>query len=99
MKSGNDRVVLITGASSGIGKACAERLAKGGYRVYGTSRKPRSDAPFPMLRVDVRDDRSVEDTINTLLKLEGRIDVLVNNAGIAMAGAIEDTSVEEAREQ
>ena len=99
MKARNDRVVLITGASSGIGKACADHLAKGGYRVYGTSRKPPSVAPFRMMQLDVTDDESVEGTVNELLKREGRIDVLVNNAGIAMAGAIEDTSVEEARTQ
>ena len=61
MKARNDRVVLITGASSGIGQACAAHLAKAGYRVYGASRKPPSDAPIPELTLDVRDDGSVED--------------------------------------
>jgi NAD(P)-dependent dehydrogenase (short-subunit alcohol dehydrogenase family) len=83
----------VTGASSGIGKSCAEHLAKSGYRVYGASRR---SAALPM---DVRDDASVRAAVADLITREGRIDVVVNNAGIAIAGAVEDTSIEEAIEQ
>ncbi|MCP5060722.1 MAG: SDR family oxidoreductase [bacterium] len=97
------RVVLITGASAGFGKASAEHLARLGHQVYGTSRRaefPDSGdlgaAPF-MIPMDVGDAASVDRAVDFILKREGRIDVVVNNAGIGMAGAVEDTSVEEAR--
>ena len=97
------KVVLITGASAGFGRACAEQLGRLGHRVYGTSR--RADFPesadlcsFPlMVPMDVRDDDSVRRALDFVLNREGRIDVVVNNAGVGLAGAIEDTSVEEAR--
>lgn len=97
----NERVALITGASSGIGKACAERLARRGFRVYGTSRR----ASFPpageegLIPMDVNDDVSVRTGVDFVLGREGRLDVLINNAGFGIAGAVEDTSVEEARAQ
>ncbi len=94
------RVVLITGASSGIGQACARRLASRGYRVFGTSRRPQAGEaePFEMIRMDVTDDGSVRDGVAAVLARAGRLDVTVNNAGIGFAGAIEDTSLDEARE-
>lgn len=95
------RVVLITGASSGIGQACARRLARRGYRVFGTSRRPQPEAEeaFEMIRMDVTDDDSVREGFATVLERSGRIDVVVNNAGYGLAGAVEDTSIDEAREQ
>jgi NAD(P)-dependent dehydrogenase (short-subunit alcohol dehydrogenase family) len=99
MKVPQNRVVLVTGASSGIGRSCAAFLAARNFRVYGASRTPQPNALFEALAMDVRDDTSVDDAIACILKREGRIDVVVNNAGIAIAGAIEDTSIEEAREQ
>jgi short-subunit dehydrogenase len=100
------KVVLITGASSGIGQASAQYLHKKGYRVYGTSRKahrhpsrraqPEGAADFPMLQMDVDSDKSVRNGVDYILTKEGRIDVLVNNAGFGIAGAVEDTSIEEA---
>jgi len=97
------KVVLITGASAGFGKASAEHLARLGYRVYGTSRRAEfpdpSDfgaAPF-MIPMDVCDDASVGRAVEFILKHEGRIDVVVNNAGVGLAAAIEDTSVEEGK--
>ncbi|MEA3239233.1 MAG: SDR family oxidoreductase [Candidatus Bipolaricaulota bacterium] len=93
-------MVLITGASSGIGKACAERLASEGDRVYGTSRHPKEEASVPglqMIAMDVNDDESVAATIERIVQAEGRIDVLVNNAGFGIGGAVEDTSIEEAK--
>jgi NAD(P)-dependent dehydrogenase (short-subunit alcohol dehydrogenase family) len=93
-------IALVTGASSGIGKATAERLAKAGYKVYGTSRRGAQlgERTFQMLPLDVTSDDSVEAVIGKLIGLEGRIDVLVNNAGfsIAPAGA-EEISIEQAR--
>jgi NAD(P)-dependent dehydrogenase (short-subunit alcohol dehydrogenase family) len=93
------RVVLVTGASSGIGLACAEFLAGRGYRVYGASRRPVASARVESIAMDVTDEASVRDAIDRVIGREGRIDVAVNNAGMAIAGAVEDTSIEEAREQ
>src|SRR5881392_578895 len=93
-------VALVTGASSGIGKATAERLATAGYQVYGTSRRGATSGQraFEMLSLDVTSDESVAAAVNALLRSEGRLDLLVNNAGfsIAPAGA-EESSIEQAR--
>jgi NAD(P)-dependent dehydrogenase (short-subunit alcohol dehydrogenase family) len=99
MAASQNKVVLVTGASSGIGRACAELLAARGYRVYGASRRPVASPLVEPLSMDVRDDASVRDAVARVIAREGRIDILVNNAGIAIAGAVEDTSIEEAREQ
>jgi NAD(P)-dependent dehydrogenase (short-subunit alcohol dehydrogenase family) len=94
------KVVLITGASSGIGKACARHLARRGYRVFGTSRRPQpgADERFEMIPMDVTDDDSVRKGVATVLARSGRLDVVVNNAGFGFGGAVEDTSVDESRE-
>ncbi|MDB6011477.1 MAG: oxidoreductase [Gammaproteobacteria bacterium] len=93
-------VALVTGASSGIGEASAERLAKAGYKVYGTSRRGAQvgQRAFQMLPLDVTSDDSVEAVVRKVISFEGSIDVLVNNAGfsIAPAGA-EEVSIEQAR--
>jgi len=94
----SEKVILVTGASSGIGRACAIALAQQGHRVYGTSRAPGStDGSFTILPMDVTDAASIQATVQTLLEREGRIDVVVNNAGIGYGGAIEDTAIEEAQ--
>ena len=94
------RVVLITGASSGIGQACAQHLHQRSYRVFGTSRQARPDnGSFTMIPMDVDDDASVQHAIDQIIQQTGRLDVVVNNAGITFAGAIEDTSIEEAQAQ
>ncbi len=93
-------VVLITGASSGIGAACATHLAQLGYRVYGTSRRPHPEiTDYEMLQMDVQDDAAVEAGVRQILEREGRIDVVLNNAGVAYGGSIEDVSLEEAHDQ
>ena len=99
-ESASSQVVLISGASSGIGLECADYLAARGHRVYGTSRRALpANGRFEMLQMDVTDDASVAAAVDAVLRAESRIDVLVNNAGIGIAGAVEDTSVEEARAQ
>jgi NAD(P)-dependent dehydrogenase (short-subunit alcohol dehydrogenase family) len=93
-------IALVTGASSGIGQATAERLAQAGYKVYGTSRRaaPAGRRGFEMLPLDVTSDDSVDALVQDLLRREGRIDLLVNNAGfgVAPAGA-EESSLDQAR--
>src|SRR6266550_4447492 len=93
-------IALVTGASSGIGEATARRLAAAGYKVYGTSRRGTSPAGrlFEMLPLDVTIDESVEAAVSRVIRLEGRIDLLVNNAGfgVAPAGA-EESSIEQAK--
>ena len=95
------QVALITGASSGIGRATAVRLAHLGYHVFGTSRNPASIADVPdgveLLPLDVASDTSVAHCVNTIMERAGHIDLLVNNAGYALMGAIEETSLSEAQ--
>jgi NAD(P)-dependent dehydrogenase (short-subunit alcohol dehydrogenase family) len=92
-------VVLVTGASSGIGRAIANRLHRLGSRVYGTSRRAGVEAEWPMLQLDVRDDGTVQTLMPELLRREGRLDVLINNAGIAMVAGLEETTPNDLREQ
>lgn len=100
MTSENKLAAVVTGASSGIGLTTAQTLARAGYRVFGTSRKASADASpgITMIQCDVVDDGSVAAAIATILATAGRIDVLVNNAGIGMAGPAEETSIGQARE-
>jgi NAD(P)-dependent dehydrogenase (short-subunit alcohol dehydrogenase family) len=94
------KTALVTGASSGIGEATARRLAMAGYKVYGTSRRGARGGlrPFDMPPLDVTSDESVEAAVKEVIRLEGRLDLLVNNAGsgVAPAGA-EESSIEQAR--
>lgn len=92
------KVVLVTGASSGIGSATAKYLAELGYRVFGTARSPERVARNPritLLPLDVTEKTSVSVAVKTVVETAGRIDVLVNNAGAALAGAFEETSIEQ----
>jgi short-subunit dehydrogenase len=94
------KIALVTGASSGIGKATAERLAKSGYKVYGTSRRgaQAGQQSFEMLALDVTDDESVETAVAELIKREGRVDLLVNNAGFGVSpSGAEESSIEQAK--
>ena len=94
------KTALVTGASSGIGEATAERLAMAGYKVYGTSRRAAkaNQRSFELLPLDVTSSESVETTVKEVLRLEGRIDLLVNNAGFGIAlAAAEESSIEQAR--
>lgn len=91
------KVVLITGGSSGIGKAIGEFLNTKGFTVYGTSRNPEryKDSKIALLALDVVDTQSIAECVSQLLKKEGRIDVLVNNAGAGITGPIEEIPEEE----
>jgi len=95
------KVVLVTGASSGIGAAIAARLARDGHVVFGTWRTPGppSAAGVEMLELDVCSNESVRACVGGLLQKTGRIDVLVNNAGYLLAGAIEEATLEAAKAQ
>lgn len=93
------KVVLITGASSGIGKSIATFLAEKGYKVYGTSRflRPEKDFSFELIALDVLKIETIDTAIHFILKKEGRLDVLINNAGMGITGSIEDTPTDEMR--
>jgi NAD(P)-dependent dehydrogenase (short-subunit alcohol dehydrogenase family) len=96
----NRKVALVSGASSGIGEATAKRLAAAGYKVYGTSRRGGTDGQrdYEMIALDVTSEESVQAAVATVVQREGRIDLLVNNAGfgVAPAGA-EESSLEQAQ--
>jgi NAD(P)-dependent dehydrogenase (short-subunit alcohol dehydrogenase family) len=88
------RVVLVTGGSSGIGKSIGVYLKSKGFKVYGTTRRLASYpnfTDFELLELDVRDPESIGSAISKLMAKEGRLDVLVNNAGIGITGPIEET--------
>jgi NAD(P)-dependent dehydrogenase (short-subunit alcohol dehydrogenase family) len=96
------KVVLVTGASSGFGRAIAQALHARGHRVIGTTRRLSVSADpveFGLVTLDVESDASVAEGVAEVLRQAGRIDTLVNNAGVGYAGAIEDTTIEEARRQ
>lgn len=103
----NGKVVLITGASSGIGQVCAMYLAKRGYWVFGTSRHSEiaevsgnsQSGKLGMMKLDVNSDLSVRQAIKLIMEKAGRLDVLVNNAGIGIAGSIENTTSQLAKLQ
>ena len=95
-----NKTVLITGVSSGIGLATAQLLASKGFRVFGAVRKEtRTLQGVELVRLDVTDDASTGEAVSAIIAKAGPIGALVNNAGYGLAGAIEETSVAEAREQ
>src|SRR5262244_3842883 len=96
----DERVALVTGAASGLGRAIALALRYDGFSVFGTSRRPAEPtdlAEFPLLQLDVRSDDSVRVALDHLRAVVGHLDVLVNNAGVRFLGAAEETSVDEAK--
>jgi NAD(P)-dependent dehydrogenase (short-subunit alcohol dehydrogenase family) len=86
------KVILITGGSSGIGKSIGEYLADRGFKVYGTSRSPEkySNSKFPILKLDVSNKGTISETIKIIIEKEGKLDVLVNNAGVGITGPLEE---------
>ncbi len=109
MRSNEGKTVLVVGASSGIGRACAVRLAHRGYRVFGTTRRPPGEVKaalrqdlgdsdrLEMIRMDVDDVGSVDAGIHEVIERAGRIDGVVNCAGFGIGGSIEDTADDEAK--
>ncbi|MER8368114.1 oxidoreductase [Mesorhizobium sp. M1378] len=95
MNGNSEKTALVTGASSGIGRASAEALARAGFTVFGTSRRAISNGPtqVSMLTCDVTDGDSVDALVSTVLAQTGRIDLLVNNAGVGLLGGAEESSV------
>jgi short-subunit dehydrogenase len=93
-------VAIVTGASSGIGEATAELLANSGYKVYGTSRKgaQATQRSYKMIALDVNSEESIEAALKEVVKIEGRIDLVVNNAGFGVApGGAEESSIEQSK--
>ena len=98
------QVVLVTGASSGIGKDMAMRLIDEGYAVYGAARRLAHmndlvDKGARAIEMDILDDEAIDVVISTIIKEHGRLDILINNAGYATWGAVETVSLEDARRQ
>jgi NADP-dependent 3-hydroxy acid dehydrogenase YdfG len=98
------KVAMVTGASSGIGKAIVQQLLKEGWIVYGGARRVEKMADIEamgakILPLDVTDDASMTTAVQTLLSAEGQIDALVNNAGYGSYGALEDVPLKEAKRQ
>lgn len=95
------KVALVTGASSGIGREIANTLTEAGYDVFGSVRKlgtGEGQPAFTEIRMDVTDSASVSEAVSLVLERAGRIDALVNNAGFGLVGALEETSIEEAKQ-
>ncbi len=92
-----NKVVLITGGSSGIGKAIGEFLFHKGFTVYGTSRNPGkiTNSVFPLIALDVRNTESIADAVEKVISISKRIDVVINNAGVGITGPIEEVSINE----
>jgi NAD(P)-dependent dehydrogenase (short-subunit alcohol dehydrogenase family) len=91
------KVVLITGGSSGIGKSVGEFLQQKGFTVYGTSRNPERilDSVFPLVALDVRDVNSIREAVAKVIETSGRLDVVINNAGVGITGPLEEIPMEE----
>lgn len=90
------KIVLITGATSGIGKETALLLTQKGFVVYGTARNIEGkNLPFKLLPMDVRSQESISQTVKAILAETGKIDILINNAGVGITGAVEEIPMEE----
>ena len=97
-----NRTTLVTGVSSGIGREIAQLLAERGARVFGTVRDPKSAKPIhgvEIVRMDVTDDAGVSEAVQSVVQRAGPVQILVNNAGYSLTGALEETSTAEARQQ
>jgi short-subunit dehydrogenase len=88
------KIIIVTGASSGIGKSIAQLLSSNGFMVYGTCRDPKkyNITSFNLLQCDINNNNEIKDFIKYVINKEGRVDVLINNAGIGITGPLEETS-------
>lgn len=93
------RIIVITGASSGFGKATAELLASKGHKVYGIARREMQHAQIEYLKGDVRDFEAIQSAIRQIIAKEGHIDVLINNAGMGIGGSLELATTDEISQQ
>ena len=98
------KVAIITGASSGMGKSTAHILHQQGYKVYGAARrtermKDLEDKGMGVVSLDLTNDASIVKAVDTVLEKEGRIDVLINNAGYGSYGSVEEVTMQEAKRQ
>ncbi|HEY1192771.1 SDR family oxidoreductase [Flavobacterium sp.] len=93
------KVVLITGGSSGIGKSIGEFLHQKGFVVYGTSRNPEKvlNSVFPLVALDVRNSESIQNAVSRIIETSGRLDIVINNAGVGITGPLEEIPTEEIR--
>ncbi|KGO87174.1 SDR family oxidoreductase [Flavobacterium suncheonense] len=91
------KVVLITGGSSGIGKSIGEFLHQKGFTVYGTSRNPErvENSVFPLVALDVRNTESIKKAVSEVIEKSGRLDIVINNAGVGITGPLEEIPSEE----
>src|ERR1043165_10013990 len=97
-----NKTTLVTGVTSGIGREIAQLLAERGARVFGTARNPQSAKLIhgvEVVRMDVTDDATVNEAVQSIVRKAGPIQILVNNAGYSFMGALEETSMTEARQQ
>ena len=93
------KTILITGASRGFGKLAAVELKNRGHEVYGTSRNPEKyDTDYELLQMDVGNQSSIKTVVDSIIKKSGKIDVVINNAGTLLYGALEEASEEEIKE-
>ncbi|PBJ09023.1 SDR family oxidoreductase [Flavobacterium sp. ACN6] len=94
-----NKVVLITGGSSGIGKSIGEFLHQKGFVVYGTSRNPEKvlNSVFPLVALDVRNSESIKTAVSKIIETSGRLDIVINNAGVGITGPLEEIPTEEIR--
>lgn len=92
-----NKVVLITGGSSGIGKSIGEFLHQKGFTVYGTSRNPErvENSVFPLVALDVRNSESIKRSVAEVIAKSGRLDIVINNAGVGITGPLEEIPAEE----
>jgi NADP-dependent 3-hydroxy acid dehydrogenase YdfG len=108
--SADQKIAIVTGSSSGIGLDTSVTLAQNGFLIYATMRKldkssivkaaaEKEKLPIKIVKLDVTDDQSVKDAIQSVVSENGRIDVLVNNAGYGLVGAFEDLSIDEIKNQ
>jgi len=97
----NTKTILITGASSGLGKATANYLYSLGYNVLGTSRNPKKyekEIKFPLLTLDISQEKSINELIKKLKEHTKKIDILINNAGVGITGPVEETNIKKIKE-